>query len=314
MEGILQTPESRFSDLKDCRFKSNYITINNLQMHYLDEGPDTAKPFLFLHGVQAWSYLYRHMISKISETGIRAAAPDPIGFGRSDKPAKINFHTYQSHIDWMTEFIIKPGLREIILFCHNWGSFIGLRLAANTPDLFSGIIVSNGMLPAGEQKLHIYFKIWRFITRYIRFIPVDKVIESGTLCKLDKEERRAYRAPFPSKKYYAGIRALPGLIATTPDEPESAANKTAWESLFVWKNSFLTLFSTEDPITLGGDEYLLKRIPGATGQDHLRIDTGHFIQEDRSSGLADIMIRFRKKPGTELSSYYIHDEELEMSD
>jgi haloalkane dehalogenase len=293
MESIFRTPECRFTDLKDYPFKPHFVKIDNLQLHYLDEGPVNSEPVLLLHGVPAWSYLYRHLINKIAETGCRVIAPDLMGFGKSDKPGKTEDHTYQFHIECITEFIIKLKLKEILLFCHDWGSLIGLRISAMHPGLFSGIIVSNGMLPTGEQKLHSRFKLWKLFSRYSPFLPVDLIIESGTIRRLESGERRAYRAPFPSSKYKAAIRALPGLVPTSPEDTESVNNKSAWEVLNKWEKPFLTLFSNNDPITRGGDEYMQMRIPGAAGQSHLRFDAGHFIQEDKSTELADIIIRFR---------------------
>jgi haloalkane dehalogenase len=293
MEKYFRTPDYCFHDLKDYPFKPHFMSISNLKLHYLDEGQVNSLPVLLLHGVPAWSYLYRHLINKIAVTGCRVIAPDLIGFGKSDKPGKIEDHTYQFHIECITEFIIKLKLKEILLFCHDWGSLIGLRIAAMHPEFFSGIIVSNGMLPTGEQKLHSKFKQWKFISRYCPFIPIDLVIESGTARKLENEERRAYRAPFPSLKYKAAIRALPGLVPTSPDDTESVNNKSAWKILEKWEKPFLTVFSNNDPITCGGDEYMQNRIPGAAGQNHFRFDAGHFIQEDKSTELADIIIKFR---------------------
>ena len=297
---VFRTPESRFTDLKDYPFQSHFIKINNLQIHYLDEGPVNTSPVLLLHGVPAWSYLYRHMVRKIAETGIRTVAPDLIGFGKSDKPGKEKYHTYQSHVEWITDFINILNLKYITLFCHDWGSLIGLRIAANHPDLFTGIIVSNGMLPTGEHKINPAFKLWKFFAWHSPFIPVDLVIKSGTLRKLNKEERKAYRAPFPSSKYKAAIRALPSRVPSSQHDPESAINKTLWELLGYWQKPFLTVFSNNDPITRGGDEFMQKRIPGALGQNHIRLDAGHFIQEDKSTELADIIIRFKGKAETEL--------------
>jgi haloalkane dehalogenase len=293
MEKVFRTPESRFANLKDYPFQPHFITIDNLQMHYINEGPVNTSPVLLLHGVPAWSYLYRHLIKKIAERGIRVIAPDLVGFGKSDKPRKAKDHTYKFHIELIADFISRLKLKEILLFCHDWGSLIGLRIAAIYPELFSGIIVSNGMMPTGEQKLHAKFKLWKLFSRYSPFIPIDFVIESGTMRRLENEERRAYRAPFPSSKYKAAIRALPGLVPTSPDDTESVNNLSAWEMLGKWEKPFLTVFSSNDPITLGGDEYMQKRIPGAAGQDHLKLDAGHFIQEDKSAEIADIIIRFR---------------------
>jgi haloalkane dehalogenase len=299
MEGILRTPESFFSDLKDFPFQPHFVKVNNLQIHYVDEGPFDARPVLLLHGVPAWSYLYRHLIKIISESGCRVIAPDLIGFGKSDKPLKAKSHSYQSHVEWITEFINKLNLKEITLFCHDWGSLIGLRIAAQCPDLFKGIIVSNGMLPAGKHKINPVFKLWRYFARYSPFIPVDLAIEVGTLRKLDKEEKKAYRAPFPSSKYKAAIRALPSMVPISPNDAESIINKQLWKSLSRWEKPFLTIFGNRDPITKGGDLYMQKRIPGAVGQNHLRFEAGHFIQEDKFEELAEIIIRFHKKSENE---------------
>jgi haloalkane dehalogenase len=295
MNKILRTPESRFKDLKDYPFQPHFVRVNNLLIHYVDEGPVDNDPVLLLHGVPAWSYLYRHLIKIISESGCRVIAPDLIGFGKSDKPLKAKSHSYQSHVEWITEFISILNLKGITLFCHDWGSLIGLRIAASHPDLFTRIIVSNGMLPTGEYKINPGFRLWKYFARYSPFIPVDLVIEAGTLRKLDKEEKKAYRAPFPSSRYKAAIRALPSRVPAAQNDPQSAVNKTLWKLLEGWKKPFLTVFSNHDPITRGGDEYMQKRIPGAAGQDHKRLDAGHFIQEDRYKELSEIIIRFHKK-------------------
>ncbi len=292
---VLKTHESRFNELKDYPFQSHYVDVNKIRLHYLDEGPCEARPVLLLHGVPAWSYLYRHIIRRISDAGLRVIVPDLIGFGKSDKLYYRKDHTYESHIRWITNFIELLDLKNIILFGHDWGSLIGLRIAARYPELFSGIIISNGMLPTGEQAFHITFKIWKLIARYSPFLPVDLIIKSGVTRKMDKQEKRAYRAPFPSSKFKAGIRALPGLVPGSPDDTEAKANRTAWESLGKWDKHFLTLFSISDPITRGGDEYLQKRIPGACGQNHKRLEAQHFIPEDRSTELADNILKFIEK-------------------
>jgi acyl-CoA synthetase (AMP-forming)/AMP-acid ligase II len=44
-----------------------------------------------------------------------------------------------------------------------------------------------------------------------------------------------------------------------------------WKSLSRWEKPFLTLFSNHDPITDGGNLSMQKRIPGAVGQNHVRL-------------------------------------------
>ena len=59
--GIIRTPDERFKNLEGYNFKPNYIEINNLRIHYLDEGPVDGEVIYLLHGEPAWSYLFRKM-------------------------------------------------------------------------------------------------------------------------------------------------------------------------------------------------------------------------------------------------------------
>ena len=71
---ILRTPDQCFENLPDYSFSPNYIEIDGLRIHYVDEGPPDAPPVLMLHGEPSWSYLYRHMIPVFKAAGYRAVA------------------------------------------------------------------------------------------------------------------------------------------------------------------------------------------------------------------------------------------------
>src|SRR5204863_296687 len=80
--------------------------------------------------------LYRKMIPVFVAAGFRAIAPDLVGFGRSDKPARREDYTYQRHVDWMKGFLAAIDLHDATLVCQDWGGLIGLRLLAEEPDRF----------------------------------------------------------------------------------------------------------------------------------------------------------------------------------
>ena len=278
---IHRTPDVRFRDLKDYPFEPNYLDVaDGLRMHYVDEGPRDADPVLMLHGEPSWSYLYRYMIPVCADAGHRVVAPDLIGFGKSDKPGAIGDYTYQTHMDWMASFLEALDLKNITLVCQDWGSLIGLRLAAEHEERFARIVVGNGFLLTGHQKMPRVFKIWQRFARWSPWFPIAKIIDSGTFKTLDAEERRAYDAPFPSSKYKAGSRAFPRLVPTSLKDPASAACIEAWKVLERWEKPFLTTFSNGDPITRGADKRLQAKIPGAAGQPHTTLKGGHFLQED----------------------------------
>ena len=156
---ILRTPEERFDGLQDYPWQPHYTQVGELRMAHVEEG--SGQPVLLLHGEPTWSYLYRKMIPGIAAAGHRAIAPDLVGFGRSDKPASVSDYSYQRHMDWTLDWLRQNDLNNITLFCQDWGSLIGLRLAAENPDRFSRIVVGNGFLPTADRRAPLPFRAWR---------------------------------------------------------------------------------------------------------------------------------------------------------
>ena len=286
MVEFVRTPDERFKKLPNYTFEPNYVDIDGLRMHYVDEGPASADPILMLHGEPTWSYLYRYMIPVCAAAGHRVIAPDLIGFGKSDKPTKIDDYTYQTHMDWMLAFIEKMDLKNITLVCQDWGSMIGLRLAAENSSRFKAIVVGNGMLPTGDQKMPGAFSIWKNFALHSPWFPIARIVEFGSFKSLSKDERRAYDAPFPTSKHKIGTRAFPRLVPTDTKNPATEANRAAWKALEKWEKPFLTTFSNGDPITKGGDKYMRDRIPGSKGMNHITLKGGHFLQEDSGAEFA----------------------------
>ena len=131
---ILRTPDSRFAGLTDFPWTPHYREVGGLRIASIDEGPRDAPVVLLMHGEPTWSYLYRKMIPILLAAGHRVVAPDLVGFGRSDKPAALGDYSYLNHVEWMKAWLQQADLQHITLFCQDWGSLIGLRMAAELPD------------------------------------------------------------------------------------------------------------------------------------------------------------------------------------
>ena len=140
---ILRTPEERFFGLSDYPFEPHYIQCDEVRIHYLDEGASEDETVLLLHGEPSWSYLYRKMIPIIAGAGYRVVVPDLVGFGKSDKPANQEDYTYQKHVDWIMSLVLELDLRNITLFCQDWGGLIGLRIATEHEGRFKRIVAAN---------------------------------------------------------------------------------------------------------------------------------------------------------------------------
>ncbi len=290
---VLRTPDDRFEGLPGYAFAPHYVVVDGLRMHYVDEGPEAADPVLLLHGEPSWSYLYRKMIVPLADAGLRVIAPDLVGFGKSDKPTRKDDFSYAGHVAWMQDFIEALDLQQITLFCQDWGALIGLRVAAENDRRFVRIALGNGGLPTGDQDMPLAFTVWRMFARYSPWFPIGRIVQSGTVTKLDETIVAAYDAPFPSAAYTAGARAFPSLVPVTPDDPAVQANRAALRAFTTWQKPFLTTFSNRDPITRGAERWFQTNVPGAGGLEHVTIrNAGHFLQEDKGEELAEVLLRF----------------------
>jgi haloalkane dehalogenase len=267
--------------------------VDGLRIHTVDEGPRDAAPVLLLHGEPSWSYLYRTMIPVLTAAGHRAVAPDLVGFGRSDKPARRADYTYQRHVDWMRATVEALDLRHITLVGQDWGGLIGLRLVAEMPDRFARVVAANTFLPTGDHDPGPAFHRWRRHSQETPHFHAGGIVRGGCVSPLSPEVIAAYDAPFPDDRHLAGARQFPTLVPVTPDDPAAQSNREAWEELKRWTRPFLCASSDQDPITRGADGVLRKLIPGAEGQPHTVIENAdHFLQEDQGERLAAVVVDF----------------------
>jgi len=295
----LRTPDERFVGLPDYPFEPHYLEVPSgdggppLRVQYLDEGPRDGAVVLLLHGEPSWSYLYRHMLPVLTAAGLRAVAPDLIGFGRSDKPTERDDYTYQRHVDWMHAVLEQLDLAEITLVAQDWGGLIGLRIVGERPEKFARVVAANTFLPTGDRSSGKGFLAWQRYSQETPTFAVGNIVNGGCTTDLSTAVIAAYDAPFPDDRYQAGARQFPTLVPTSPDDPAAPANRLAWEGLRAFTKPFLCAFSDHDPVTGGADRRLRAEIPGCEGQPHTTIEGGgHFLQEDCGPQLAKVIVEF----------------------
>ncbi len=293
---ILRTPDDRFTNLPDFPWTPAYVSVPSgdggaLRVAYIDEGPRDAPVVLMLHGEPSWSFLYRHVIRTVVAAGLRAVAPDLVGFGRSDKPAAQADYSYQRHMDWLRGFLDGVGLPPVTLLCQDWGGLLGLRLVGEEPDRFAGVVAANTFLPTGDVRPPDAFFAWRQFSQAVPVLPVGGIVGKACARPVAPEVIAAYDAPFPDESYKAGARIFPTLVPAAPDDPASEANRRAWDGLARFARPVVTAFGDSDPITRGGDRVLQAKIAGAAGQPHVTLErAGHFLQEDVGPELGAVVI------------------------
>jgi len=285
----LRTPDDRFANLPDFNYAPHYTTVRDedgteIRIHYIDEGPRDADPILLMHGNPTWAFLYRKMIPGLLKSGKRVIAVDLVGCGRSDKPAAKSDYTLARHYDWMSKWLQAMNLKNITLFCQDWGGTIGIYLVSLHPERFARVVAANTGLPLGEGE-NEFMKMWVGMMKEATEFPWH-MLHAGMTTKLTEAEDAAYRAPFPTSEYEAGIIQFPVLIAVQKDNPGAPLNREAWKRLASFDKPFLTLFGELDPVARGWEKRAQEYFKGAKGLDHRIIaGAGHFIQEDAAEEL-----------------------------
>jgi haloalkane dehalogenase len=305
----VRTPEERFADLPGFPYLPRYAALRSgLRMHYVDEGPRGAETVLLLHGQPTWSYLYRSVVAGLAAQGLRAVAPDLVGFGRSDKPLARTAYSVRAHVDWLTEFVDALDLTGLSLVVQDWGGPIGLALLSVRPGLVRRVVASNTALHTADASLAGRLSwachagadgtvtVERTLLDYQRltqelspFRP-SLFVQGATASEVPDDVLAAYDAPFPDETFCAGPRQLPLLMGLTPASACARLNRHTMEALAAFDDPFVTAFSDGDPGTAGWAEVLQEHVPGAAGRAHVTIGgAGHFVQEDRGGELADVV-------------------------
>jgi haloalkane dehalogenase len=295
---VLTTPEERFADVAGFGYEPRTADVGEpgepLRMAWVEAGPADGPVVVLLHGEPTWSFLYRTVLPVLAGAGLRAIAPDLVGFGRSDKPASVADHSYARHVEWTRRLLFDVlDLRDVTLVGQDWGGLIGLRLVAAHPERFARVVASNTGLPTGETPMPAVWERFRDVVAATPDLAVSRLVAAGCLEPLAPQVLSAYDAPFPDETFKAGPRAMPGLVPTTPDDPGGVANRAAWQQLARFDKPLLCAFTDGDPITAGADRPLREIVPGARDQPHVMIrGGGHFVQEDRGEELARVVAGF----------------------
>jgi haloalkane dehalogenase len=286
---VYRTPDERFDELPEYAFEPNYVEQDALRMHYVDEG--SGEPVLMLHGEPTWAFLYRKLIPPIAGVA-RALAPDYFGFGRSDKPTRMEDYSYDFHCASIERFADDLDLHDITVVVQDWGGPIGLRLAVERPDRVARLVILNTGVGAGRAPSEEWLRFREFVRRVGTDLVPGQLIRISSVTELSDEVVDAYNAPFPTPESKAGVLAFPELVPTEPEHPSAAKMTEVREALATWERPALVLFSDSDPIfTPRAAERMAERIPGA-GPAETIAGAGHFLQEEKGEEIAERVVRF----------------------
>jgi haloalkane dehalogenase len=246
---------------------------------------------LLLHGEPSWAFLYRKLIPPLAGVA-RVVAPDYFGFGRSDKPTRIEDYSYDFHYGSIERLADELDLRAATVVVQDWGGPIGLRLAIERPERIARLVILNTGIGAGRAPSPEWLRFRAFVRRVGDEIVPGQLVRLSCVTELAEEVVEAYNAPFPTPASKAGVVAFPELVPTEADHPSAPKMLEVRAALERWRKPALVLFSDSDPIfPPAAAERLAARIPGA-GPAEIVAGAGHFLQEEKGEEIAERIVRF----------------------
>lgn len=282
---------------------SNFTTINNRQMHYLESGKGKAETVVMIHGNPSWSFYYRNLFNSLVNK-YHCIVPDHIGMGLSDKPAKGEYaFTLKQRIDDLDALLSSLGVdKDLTLIVHDWGGMIGLAYATRYPEKIKRLVISNTAgfhIPHGKQipwqlKLSRIPIIGSLLIQGLNVFCRGAVIQCVTRKPMSDDIKNAYLAPYDS---WAHRLSVLRFVEDIPLDKNHVSYKVVEK---VDKN--LDQFSKLPVLVCWGlndfvfDKDFLeewkKRIPKAEYHEY---DAGHYLLEDAGDEVIPVIQNFLDK-------------------
>ena len=290
------TPEAARASLEslgleaEYPFRSRFLETPGGRMHYVDEG--SGAPLLCLHGQPTWSFLYRDFVKGLSGSA-RVVAPDLVGFGLSEKPARPEDYSIQGHAANVAALVRALDLDDLTLVLHDWGGPIGLGVAVELPERVSRLVVLNTLAPYRPDADGNGGPDWPMPLRVVRWPVVGELLVQGfgvfnrvfvpAAIQNPAHDRElvltAYDRVQGNWQERAGTMAFPRLIPVRPSDPvvELFEREERWLAGF--DGPALIVWGMADPIL--GRRMLdawRERLPQA---EVLELEgASHYLQED----------------------------------
>ncbi|MEA9728920.1 alpha/beta fold hydrolase [Xanthomonas campestris] len=279
-----------------------------IAMSYLDEGPRDGEVVVMLHGNPSWSYLWRHLVSGLSDR-YRCIVPDHIGMGLSDKPddapdAQPRYdYTLQSRVDDLDRLLQHLGITgPITLAVHDWGGMIGFGWALSHHAQVKRLVITNtAAFPLPPEKPMPWQiamgRHWRLGEWFIRTFNAFSSGASwlGVSRRMPAAVRRAYVAPYDNwKNRISTIRFMQDIPLSPADQAWSLLERSAQAlSSFADRPAFIA-WGLRD---ICFDKHFLAGFRRALPQAEVMAfdDANHYVLEDKHEVLVPAIRAFLER-------------------
>ncbi len=270
--------------------------VAGLRLFYREAG-DLSKPtIVLLHGFPSSSYQFHDLIPLLADR-FRVIAPDYPGMGYSEAPDPTVLRpTFDDVVMAIDAFIAQRAPGPLILYLHDIGGPIGMRIAMAHTERIAGLIFQNFTISVegwNPERLNVYERLG------VPETP-EKLAETEQFATVE-------RAMFLHKKGARQPDALnPDNWAIDAYAFSIAANRVFMSRLFMnlttniqhypeWtaylkdrQPKTLIVWGRNDPLILpAAAEFVKQVVPAA---DLRYFDAGHFALDENADAIAEAII------------------------
>jgi len=191
-------------------FHAQYRTIDGTRLRMIDSGNGT--PVVFIHGIGASLYSWRHQLPPVLSAGYRVIAFDNRGFGFSEQPA----HGYHNadYVRLVLALLDSLGIASAVLVGHSMGGEIAAEVALTHPDRVRGLVLLDaagyGVRWPGVLKMARWPFIGAVVTTFRGRWFTKRILQS-TFADPDnvtEGDVDQYYAPVPQRGFGRALRGV----------------------------------------------------------------------------------------------------------
>lgn len=121
--------------------KHLHVDVNGVDTFYREAGPRDAPAVLLPHGYPCSSYEFRNLMPLLADRW-RVIAPDFPGCGYSATASSFDYD-FDGYAAFLSAFASRVEARRFALYLHDFGGWIGLRMAMLEPARVTALIIQN---------------------------------------------------------------------------------------------------------------------------------------------------------------------------
>jgi soluble epoxide hydrolase/lipid-phosphate phosphatase len=119
----------------------HFVNSNGIRMAVYEQGEGPA--VILLHGFPELAYSWRHQLPALAAAGYRPIAPDQRGYGRTDRPTRVEDYRIEQLVADICGLLDSLQLQQATFVGHDWGALLLWHMSLTCPERIERQIILN---------------------------------------------------------------------------------------------------------------------------------------------------------------------------